>query len=64
MKSPDTRDKRNHSQDDLPKHVEALINDIRQIMAKVDEFQFQLRLAWKRHQGPNHTKELNEHRRT
>ena len=34
--------------------MEALINDIRQIIQKVDEFQLQIRLAWKRNQTKSH----------
>jgi len=46
----------NHTAQDLPKHVEAFIRDIQEIMQKVEEFQ--LRLSWKRNQP---RKESNDH---
>lgn len=61
MNSTTTRCERNDSQDDLPKNVKALVNDIKEIIQKVDEFQFQFRLAWKRNQSTPIRKETNEY---
>lgn len=49
MNTPAKPDKRSQ-QNDLAPHVQAMIQDMREIIQKVDEFQFQIRLAWKRNQ--------------
>lgn len=36
---------------DLAKHVQEMIQDIHEIIAKVDEFQFQMKIAWRHQKG-------------
>ncbi len=57
MKKPDLHTK----EDDLAPHVQAMIQDIREIIKKVDDFQLQFRLAWKRNQSTPIRKETNEY---